>query len=167
MDYANGKIYILKNYINDYFYIGSSCSPLVKRLYEHKRDLRKICKSNTYEKMKELNIEPHDLYIELIEMCPCDNVYQLRKQEGKTISEMKDKYGDFCLNKNISGRSLKEYCMEYRVKNREVIIQKNREYRKANSDILNQKVGCIVCKTMVCLQKFKLHCKSKKHQKNL
>ena len=167
MNYNNGKIYVLRNYINEYFYIGSTCSPLAKRLCEHKQDLRKVNKSKTYEKMKQLNIEPRELYIELIELCPCDNVYQLRKREGEVILKMKDKYANICLNKNVSGRSFKEYYTKYYIDNRE----KFKEYRIKNyiqnSDILNQKVGCIVCKCMVSKKHFKRHCKSNKHLQNL
>ena len=179
MNYNTGKIYILKNYINDYFYIGSTCSQLAKRLYEHKCDLRKVCKSNTYKKMQEIGIEPCDLYIELLEACRCDNVYQLRKREGQVILKMlNSEYSKFCLNRRISGRTkhdyridnhekIKDYNTKYYIDNLDVIKGKQKEYRIVNHEKIYQKVGCIVCKRMVCLHNFKQHCKTKKHQKNL
>ena len=178
MDYANGKIYVLRNYNNDYFYIGSSCMPLAKRLYKHKQDLKRNI-SITYKKMQDIGITPEVLYIELIELCPCDNVYQLRKKEGKTISEMlNSEYSEFCLNRRISGRSdkqyykdnlkkFKDYIKQYHIDNREAIRERKKDYYKANSDIILQKVGCIACKCMISKISFKEHCLTKKHQKNL
>lgn len=127
MNYNNGQIYILKNYINEYFYVGSSCMPLAKRLYKHKQDLKQN-KSITYKKMQDIGITPEVLYIELIELYPCDNVYQLRKKEGEIILKMKDKYTDFCLNSRISGRTDKEY---YKA-NLDVIKETQRIYYKDN-----------------------------------
>jgi hypothetical protein len=39
--YHNGKIYKLVNDVDDKVYIGSTCQPLYKRLYEHKNDCKK------------------------------------------------------------------------------------------------------------------------------
>jgi len=36
MDYKNSKIYKIVNDENDNFYIGSTCSTLVKRMYAHR-----------------------------------------------------------------------------------------------------------------------------------
>ena len=35
--YNNSKVYKLIDTVNQYFYIGSTCLPLSKRLYDHKK----------------------------------------------------------------------------------------------------------------------------------
>ena len=44
--FGNGKIYEIVNYFSDYIYIGSTCSPLSKRLYGHKTDCLTVEKRN-------------------------------------------------------------------------------------------------------------------------
>ena len=41
-------------------------------------------------------------YIELLELCPCSCVAELRKCEGKWIQQIE------CVNKNVAGRTKKE-----------------------------------------------------------
>jgi hypothetical protein len=45
----------------------------------------------------------NDVRIELIECFPCDNKEQLTKKEGEYIRKLD------CVNKNIAGRTYKEY----------------------------------------------------------
>jgi ubiquitin len=59
-----------------------------------------------------------DAYIELIEMFPCANRFQLQEREGYFIRTMD------CVNKNIAGRTQTEYYED----NKEEINQKQREY---------------------------------------
>jgi hypothetical protein len=37
VNYENGKIYQLVNFVNDYVYVGSTCGSISKRLHNHKR----------------------------------------------------------------------------------------------------------------------------------
>ena len=111
MRYQNGKIYILRNYVNEYIYIGSTTQPLYKRLSLHKKDL-KVLRTTTYVDMKNLGISPSDLFIELICDFPCENVYRLRQKEGQIIKDFKNSHGELCLNQRISGRGYDEYYEE-------------------------------------------------------
>ena len=102
-DYQNGKIYVIRNSIDNEIYIGSSCQALSKRFQKHKDSLTTYKKDRKlYSKMIELGIDK--FYIELIEEYPCDNVEQLRRREGEIIRELKP-----VLNKQIAGRTLAEW----------------------------------------------------------
>ena len=40
--YHNAKLYTIRSHQTDKFYIGSTCSPLHKRLYEHKSHFKRF-----------------------------------------------------------------------------------------------------------------------------
>ncbi len=42
--YPNRKIYKITNDFSDHVYIGSTCQPLAKRFYEHKKEARRGAK---------------------------------------------------------------------------------------------------------------------------
>ena len=144
-NYQNGKIYCIRNSVDDEIYIGSSCQPLSKRMVWHREATRKDKKKNykVYQKMITLGVEK--FYIELIEECPCETVEQLRKREGEIIREMKP-----ALNTRIEGRSdkewrndnkekLKEDKKTYALNNKEHIMKKAQEYREKNRETINEK----------------------------
>ena len=98
-DYKNGKIYCIRNNINDDIYVGSTTQPLCKRMAWHRQDAKKEKRKHQtfYSKFNEIGIE--NCYIELIEDCPCESLEQLRKREGHYIREMGT------LNHKIAGRT--------------------------------------------------------------
>ena len=102
-DYKNGKIYCIRNNIDDDLYVGSTTQPLSKRMAYHRKDAKKEINMHymLYSKFNEIGIE--NFYIELIEDCPCETLEQLRKREGHYIREMGT------LNGLIAGRTDKEY----------------------------------------------------------
>ena len=67
-----------------------------------------------HQKMRKSDI--NDQYIELYENFPCDNKEQLNNREGKVIREIAT------LNKNIAGRTIKEYYEQ----NKENILEKKK-----------------------------------------
>ena len=103
MDYKNGKIYCIYNYINNEIYVGSTCQTLSKRMAEHRQQLNcmKAKHRNLYKSMNEHGSE--NFYIELYEEYPCENKAQLQRREGEVIREVGT------LNKKIEGRTRKEY----------------------------------------------------------
>ena len=102
-DFSNGKIYCIRNNIDNDIYIGSTTQKLSKRFQNHKDSLRSYKRGRTlYSKMREMG--EHEFYIELLEDYQCDNVEQLRKREGELIRELKP-----TLNKQIAGRTIKEW----------------------------------------------------------
>jgi group I intron endonuclease len=85
VDYSQGKIYKITNDYNNDVYVGSTCDTLCKRFSGHKRSMtgEKTKNSLIYKLMNEIGFER--FRIELIENCPCEDVYQLRQREGVFI----------------------------------------------------------------------------------
>jgi len=128
MDYKNGKIYAIRSYQTDDIYIGSTCSPLSKRFYEHKKCYERYLKCK-YENVSSFEIIKYeDAYIELIEKYPCNDKTELRKREGEYIRQME------CVNKVIPGRKRKEW----RKDNRDKIKQQNKQYKIDNKHNIKQ-----------------------------
>ena len=101
--YENGKIYCIRNWVDDDIYVGSTTQALSKRFQKHKDILTTFKKDRKlYSKMNELGIDK--FYIELYEEYPCNNVEQLRRREGEIIRNLKP-----VLNKQIEGRTLGEW----------------------------------------------------------
>lgn len=130
-DFQNGKIYIIRNTINDFTYIGSTCQSLSKRMAQHRRDALRTTKKNKmkiHTLMNELDIE--NFYIELIEYYPCNTRDELYKKEGECIRYYKSE-----LNKIIQGRSRKERNDE----NRDQYLNRKKEHYEKNKEHYRQK----------------------------
>jgi hypothetical protein len=152
MDYKNGKVYCIRNNINDEIYVGSTTQSLSQRMAKHRGVMNHDTKKHRplYKLMSEIGIE--HFYIELIEECPCDNKEQLMKKEGEFIRQQGT------LNKFVAGRTYKEwridnserireqviqnrehkcvYNKEYQINNREQLKEKAKTYREQNIDVL-------------------------------
>jgi hypothetical protein len=129
--YENGKIYTIRSNQSDIYYIGSTCMPLSKRFYDHKKSY-KCWLNDKYPYMSSFELlKFDDVYIELLEDFKCENKNQLLKREGQLIRENKGK----CVNWVIPGRTDKEY----RVDNKELISQKTKQYREANKEFVNKR----------------------------
>jgi hypothetical protein len=126
--YENGKIYTIRSYLTDKYYIGSTCNPLYKRLGQHKGDYKKYLKdSDKYSYLTSFEIiKLGDAYIELLETYKCESKEVLNKREGELIREHKNNV----INKVIAGRNQKEY----REDNKEKIAEQKKEYVKENKD---------------------------------
>jgi hypothetical protein len=131
-DYQNGKIYSIRSHQTDKFYIGSTCSPLYKRLYQHRNyyNKKKIIVSS-YEIIK---FDDH--YIELIEDYKCERRDQLIKREGELIRENINNV----VNIKIMGRTKKESDKIYKDVHRDEIKKKRKEYYIKNKDVIIEKV---------------------------
>tara|TARA_R110000787_G_scaffold258125_1_gene363307 strand:+ start:69 stop:620 length:552 start_codon:yes stop_codon:yes gene_type:complete len=178
-DYQKGKIYKLwsPQGTNEEVYYGSTCDELRFRKNGHKQ------KSN-YCSSKILFEKYDDVRIELVEDYPCNNKQELNKKEGEYIRENK------CLNKYISGRTLKEYrqdnkekIQEYHKNNKEKIQEYHKIWRENNTEVkkdynkeyyennkeclLNKYKKKVTCECGFILNKnnIKRHQKSSKHIK--
>lgn len=138
--YAKGKIYKLMNLMNDDIYIGSTCSPLKKRLNRHTNEAtHQPCPVHRYYN----NLGWEHVKIVLIEEFPCESKMELERQERKWIEELKP-----TLNKNIPTRTQRERNLqphiqqknaEYRATHKERIKQVSKEYYKKNKEDLKAK----------------------------
>ena len=128
-DYSQGKIYCIRNNINDDIYVGSTCQSLSQRMAQHRSILKhgNLGGMKLYDLMIELGEE--NFYIELIEECPCENKDQLRKREGEFIREYHTG-----LNKKLAGRKSLEYYHD----NKDRVKEYNKEYRKENRDKIRE-----------------------------
>ena len=132
-DYQKGQIYKLwsPQGNDNEIYIGSTVQPLYKRKNTHKAS--KNCSSKIlFEKYD-------DIRIELIEYFPCNNKQELGKKEGFYIRN------NDCINKNIAGRTEKEYyednkekIKEYLQDNKEKIKEQKKEYYEDNKDKIKE-----------------------------
>ena len=179
-DYSQGKIYCIRSHETDLIYIGSTIQPLSIRMGKHRDSYKrylKTGKSNEYSyKIFELDDKP---YIELIKNYPCSCLDELRREEGKTIRLME------CINKNVPGRTpkeyrednkekMKEYQKEYTKHNKdkkkeydkkyyEDNKEKKKQYYKANQEKFKQKFTCLCGGKYTCKHKAK-HEQSNKHK---
>ncbi len=146
MDYKNGRIYQIRNTVDDDVYVGSTCQALSKRMAKHRTDVNTKARLNIllYKKMRELGVDC--FYIELLEECPCKNKEQLRKREGHFIREIGT------LNMCQAGRTIndwreenKDKIKEYRSKWEEQHTDQRKEskakYREKNKE--STSVQCI------------------------
>ena len=115
--YQNGKIYKIWSLETDEIYVGSTCSPLYKRMSKHRNVLRHGDRSHykLYKEMARLGEE--SFKIELLENYPCQNIDELHKREGHWKRELQA-----TLNMVMAGRTRQEYYLEH--------IEEMKEYKK-------------------------------------
>ena len=116
--YQNGKIYKIVSSQTDKVYYGSTCLPLYKRMYAHKNDYKKYQVEKQHYKTSYEVIKCPECQIILVEEFPCDNKMQLERRERHYIESNE------CVNKNIPGRTKKEYYQD----NREYYVKKGKQY---------------------------------------
>ena len=125
-DYSNGKIYCIRNNVDDDIYIGSTTQALSKRMVKHrsKVESKEANHYKLYQKMKNIGVE--NFYIELIKDFPCETLEQLRAEEGKFIREMGT------LSFMVAGRDRKQHYEE----NKEEILAKQKEKYEENKETI-------------------------------
>ena len=123
-DYSKSKIYKITNDYNDDVYVGSTCNTLKRRFNVHKGDHKKeeCQKRPLYKLMKDIGFER--FRIQLIIDYPCEDEYMLKQKEGEYIRLIGT------LNKNIAGRTKKEYAHE----EREKIKKSETKYRNEHKE---------------------------------
>ena len=124
MVYSNGKIYRVICEETNRQYIGSTCNPLRKRLYYHKRKGHK-CMTKDF-------INPS---IFLIEDYPCDRKEQLLMRERHFIETMEcvNQYRPI-VSREETVEKHKDWEKKYYEKNKDEIKQKSNEYYEKNKE---------------------------------
>ena len=186
-NYQQGKIYCIRSHKTDDIYIGSTTKQyLSQRLGQHKTDYRIYLKTNKNYVSSYKILKYDDAYIELITTYSCSSKEELNREEGKYQRQMD------CINKNIAGRTSKQYkednkelikevnktyCKnnkehiatqkkDYYNKNKESILNQKKEYRKQNQDKLKEKFNCD-CGGKYTLEHKQHHNKTKKHKTHI
>jgi hypothetical protein len=121
-NYQNGKIYSIRSPNNEKYYIGSTTQKLSMRMAEHRRTKDLLTS-------KEI-INSGGAYIELIENYSCNNKEELLRREGEIMRQFKDNI----INKNIAGRTKKEYDEDNKDKIKEHRKEYFKEYKEDNKD---------------------------------
>lgn len=186
LDYKNGKIYVIRNHINNKVYVGATTQSLSKRFGEHKSSIKK--KYPLYTEMTNIGID--NFYIELVENYPCNSKDELGAREGHYIRQF-DSYNNG-LNCKIEGRTIKTYYdenkeqkklyskqyreenkakiadinKEYYEKNKDRVLNSNSKYYYKNKDEINVKITC-ECGVEITKRNLFRHAKSKIHQNYL
>ena len=134
VNYQLGKIYKIADNTNDSVYIGSTCEPtLARRLAKHVNNYKSYLNGkNDYITSYDI-LENNDYNIVLIEASPCNSKDELLARERYFIESID------CINKNIPGRTRKEYNKQYAIDHAEEISQKQKEYREKNEATLKIK----------------------------
>lgn len=118
-NYQNGKVYGIRSHSRpDLVYIGSTTQPLSIRFGKHK--------SNKTSSKQIIDLG--DAYIELIENYSCNSKEELCKREGEIMRSIE------CVNKNIAGRTNKQYQKD----NKDTLKQYKKQYRIDNVDKIKQ-----------------------------
>ena len=133
VNYQEGKIYRIVCGNTGMYYIGSTALKyLSQRLQKHLSHWKEGIKNVSSFRI----FENGNFKIELIEMCPCDNVYELRKREGEIIMEHKS--NPLCVN-NIIEYGLRkagnpEWYKEYASNEivRDKMRERSRKYRQTD-----------------------------------
>ena len=106
--YQQGKIYVLHSSETKKCYIGSTYLTLNERLRKHRNDYSSWVLGNRgYVTSFEI-LRFYDCKIELIADYPCNSKEELEKEEGKYQCSKE------CVNRNIAGRTPKEYYEEHK-----------------------------------------------------
>jgi hypothetical protein len=134
-NYQLAKIYkIVSNTDDDICYVGSTTKKLLcMRMAEHKDAYKlwkidKYGKTSCFELFEKYGVE--NCRIELIEIFPCNSKDELNMKEGGYIRLLN------CVNKNIAGRTRKEY----RDTHKEKASNYHMEYRNINKSIIENRM---------------------------
>ena len=128
MDYKCAKVYAIVGEDGMEVYVGSTCSPLYKRWWEHRHSAKRYPNRDIYKYISE-NGGFEKFRIILVEEYSCENRDQLRRREGEHIKRL-NPVG----NRNVAGRTKQEYYQD----NQEVFLENRRQYREQNPEYWRQ-----------------------------
>ena len=132
-----GKIYKIVDNTNENIYIGSTCKTLKERLSHHKNNYKAYLKGLYANNTSFDIIKNNDFTIKLLEACNIKTKLELLEREKYYIENNE------CLNKQMPGRTKKEY-------------------REKNNDKINKKINC-ECGGKFTNKHKTTHFKSNKH----
>ena len=121
--FNTSMIYSIRSTHTVNYYIVSTTQILCKRFSDHNINYKAYLKGTGGFTTSFKILELGDAYIELLEEFNCENRMQLEKREGELIREHKND----CVNRNIAGRTDKEY----RIEN----VEKSKTYRHEHVEI--------------------------------
>ena len=139
--YQNGKIYTIRSYQTDKFYIGSTCNMLSKRFNDHKKNYNKYKSGNYYFTSSYDIIKFDDAYIELLENFSCNDRNELNKREGELIRLHKENIVNIrnSNNNEIQKKESKKISdKKYYDTNKIKLIESQKIYIENNKEKINE-----------------------------
>ena len=135
VNYKDGKVYKIIDNTTNNIYIGSTAQDrLCRRLQKHVSDYKQYLKGNRKCYASSFDILKNgDYYIELIEKVPCDSRDELTKREGHYVRTLE------CVNKNVPGRTMKEWQKKYHEEHKEEIKEWRKKHYEENKEEYNKK----------------------------
>ena len=138
MEFQNGKIYTIRSYQTEKYYIGSTNQKtLAQRLGKHRSNYIGYLKNDTKGYMTSFEILQYDdHYIELLELYPCNSKEELHQREGQLQRQFKNEM----INNNIANRTK----IEWRKDNNEKIKdyrESHKEEHKAYSELHKEQIA--------------------------
>jgi hypothetical protein len=172
VNFENAKIYKIVCDTTGLVYYGSTCEPtLARRLAKHVGYYRAFLKNEFTFVSSFKVLENNNYTIVLVENVDCESKDQLLARERYYIEN------NDCVNKNIPGRTDKEYrddnkdkYKEYREDNKDKLKAYKQQYDLLNKEKISEKGKVqIVCDCGTTHRKWdkNRHQKSKKHQNYL
>lgn len=104
--YNNAKIYTVRSPHTEKYFTGSTCLPLSKKLYMHRKNI------TSYELVR-----LGETYIELLENYPCKSNDELKKRLGKHLRKNKHEIVNYKINECLTEIERKIYKLQYRINN--------------------------------------------------
>jgi hypothetical protein len=130
VDYSLGKIYKIVG--NGKVYVGSTCERLLcQRFAGHRKGYNRWINNKSSLVTSYECLSDPECYIELLELCPCSCIDELRKCEGKWIRDLE------CVNRNIAGRSSYDCHKNYKEVNKEKYQEYHKNYYQINKEKMN------------------------------
>ena len=125
--FQNGQIYKIVDVGYNKCYIGSTCEELSQRMARHRSHYKSYLKgqhghTKSFDIFNEYGID--NCKIEWVENYPCNSKKELEAREGIHIKN------NTCVNKNVAGRTDKEY----REDNKEAIRQSYNNWKENNKE---------------------------------
>lgn len=146
VNYQEGKIYIIRNTVNDKLYVGSTTLSLEKRLAKHKDD-RHHANMRIGAEMIRIGIDK--FYIELIKNHPCNSKQELNAEEGRWIRHH-DATGEKGLNgknEGLTHEQKKKHVATYNHNYQQNMPEEQKEKRKEKK---RERVKCPHCEKEMC-----------------
>ena len=149
--FSKGKIYCIKNKLNNKSYVGSTISTLNERFGQHKSWSEKKA-TTLYKAFKEFGIDNFE--ITLLEEFPCKSRKELLEREShyiRSLNTIDEGYNMYLAGRtreerkvqkalvdkayrDLKGQSLLDQKKEYYQKNRERIITNNTAYQQEHKE---------------------------------
>ena len=127
--YSNGKIYKVYSKIGDVTYYGSTIQPLKKRIERHKTNYK-----NDGCYTSKLVLKYPDYKFEIVEYYSCKNKKQLERREGYYHRNFE------CVNKNVAGRTRKEYRDDHKEEIKKYYQNHKKEIKKYYQNHKKEKI---------------------------